>query len=114
MCSSDLIGNSWVSGGRVIVEKLNYPPLQIVVTSNDGPGSLPPVSILVYELVGICPSLDQWLSTVVDLVSHYFVMDRLVIGDIVFILGKSLPFFWVVGVRPFSSSQAVTIQRIVA
>ena len=47
------IGNSWVSGGQIIVEKLNYPPLQIVVTGNDGPGSLPPVSILIYELVGI-------------------------------------------------------------
>ena len=47
------IGNSWVSGSRVIMEKLNYPPLQIVVTSNDRPGSLPPVSILMYELVGI-------------------------------------------------------------
>ena len=47
------IGNSRVSGGRIIMEKLNYPPLQIVVTSNDGPGSLPPVSILMYELVGI-------------------------------------------------------------
>ena len=98
------ICNSWVSGGQIIVEKLNYSPLQIIVTGNDRPGSLPPVSILVYELVGICPSLDQWLSTVVDLVSHYFVMDRLVVGDIVFIFGKSLPFFWVVGVCPFSSS----------
>ena len=47
------IGNSRVSGGRIIVEKLNYPPLQIVVTGNDGPGSLPPVSVLMYELVGI-------------------------------------------------------------
>ena len=80
------------------MEKSNYPPLQIVVTGNNGPGSLPPVSVLVYELVGICPLLDQWLSTVVDLVGHYSVMDRLVIGDIVVILGKSLPFFGVVGV----------------
>ena len=64
------IGNSWVSGGWIIMEKSNYPPLQIIVTSNDGPGSLPPVSVLVYELVGICPLLDQWLLTVVDLVSH--------------------------------------------
>ena len=47
------IGNSWVSGGQIIVEKLNYPPLQIVVTGNDRPGSLPPVSILMNELVGI-------------------------------------------------------------
>ena len=47
------IGNSWVSGGRIIMEKLNYPPLQIVVTGNDGLGSLPPVSVLVNELVGI-------------------------------------------------------------
>ena len=69
------------------MEKLNYPPLQIVVPGNDGLGPLPPVSVLMYELVGICPSLDQWLSTVVDLVSHYFVMNRLVIGDIVFIFG---------------------------
>ena len=98
------IGNSRVSGGQVITEKLNYPPLQIVVTGNDGLGSLPPVSVFMYELVGICPSLDQWLSTVVDLVSHYSVMDRLVIGEAVFILGKSLPFFWVVGVCPVSSS----------
>ena len=45
------IGNSRVSGGRIIVEKSNYPPLQIVVTGNDGPGSLPPVSVLMYELV---------------------------------------------------------------
>ena len=87
------------------MEKSNYPPLQIVVTGNDGPGPLPPVSVLMYELVGVCPSLDQWLSTVIDLVSYYSVMDRLVIGDIVFILGKSLPFFWVVRVCPFSSSQ---------
>ena len=86
------------------MEKLNYPPLQIVVTGNDGPGSLPPVSVLMYELVGICPLLDQWLSTVVDLVSHYSVMDRLVTGDVVFILGKSLPFFWVVGICSLSSS----------
>ena len=84
------------------MEKSNYPPLQIVVTSNDGPGSLPPVSIFVYELVGVGPLLNQWLSTVVDLVSHYSVMDRLVIGDIVFILGKSLPFFSIVGICPFS------------
>ena len=62
------ICNSWVSGGQIVVEKLNYPPLQIVVTGNDQLGSLPPVSILVYELVGICPSLDQWLSAVIDLV----------------------------------------------
>ena len=47
------ICNSWVSGGQIIVEKLNYPPLQIVVTGNNGPGSLPPVSILIYELVGV-------------------------------------------------------------
>ena len=47
------IGNSWVSSSCIIVEKLNYPPLQIVVTSNNGPGSLPPVSVLMYELVGI-------------------------------------------------------------
>ena len=47
------IGNSWVSGGQIIVEKLNYPPLQIVVTGNDRPGPLPPVSILMYKLVGI-------------------------------------------------------------
>ena len=47
------IGNSWVSGGWIFVEKLNYPPLQIIVTSNDGLGSLPPVSVFVYELVGI-------------------------------------------------------------
>ena len=94
-----------MSGSQIIVEKLNYPPLQIIVTGNDGPGSLPPVSVLVYELVGICPLLDQWLSTVVDLVSHYSVVDRLVISDVVFISGKSLPFFWVVGVCPFSSSQ---------
>ena len=47
------IGNSWVSSGWIIVEKLNYPPLQIVVTGNNGLGSLPPVSELVYELVGI-------------------------------------------------------------
>ena len=52
------IGDSWVSGGWVVIEKLNYPPLQIIVTGNDGPGPLPPVSILVYELVGICLSLD--------------------------------------------------------
>ena len=52
------IGNSWVSSSRIIVEKLNYPPLQIIVTGNDGPGPLPPVSILVYELVGILPSLN--------------------------------------------------------
>ena len=25
------VGNSWVSGGRIIMEKLNYPCLQIVV-----------------------------------------------------------------------------------
>ena len=86
------------------MEKSNYLPLQIVVTGNNGPGPLPPVSVLVYELVGICPLLDQWLSTVVDLVGHYSVMDRLVIGDIVFIFGKSLPFFWVVGVCPLSPS----------
>ena len=47
------IGNSWVSGSRVIMEKLNYLPLQIIVTGNNGLGSLPPVSIFVYELVGI-------------------------------------------------------------
>ena len=47
------IGNSRVSGGRIVVEKLNYPPLQIVVTSNNRPGSLPPVSVFVYELVDI-------------------------------------------------------------
>ena len=98
------IGNSRVSGGRIIMEKLNYPPLQIVVTGNDGLGPLPPVSVLAYELVGVCPSLNQWLSTVVDLVSHYSVMDRLVISDIVFVLGKSLPLFWVVGICPLSSS----------
>ena len=33
-------------------------------------------------------------------------MNRLVIGNIVFVLDKSLPIFWVVGVCPFSSSQA--------
>ena len=98
------ICNSQVSGGQIVVERLNYPPLQIIVTSNDRPGSLPPVSILMYELVGICPSLNQWFSTVLDLVSHYSVMDRLVIGDVVFILGKYLPFFRVVGVCPLSSS----------
>ena len=85
------------------MEKSNYPPLQIVVTGNDGLGSLPPVSVLMYELVGVCPLLNQWLSTVLDLVSHYSVMDRLVTGDVVFILGKSLPFFCVVGVCPLSS-----------
>ena len=42
------IGNSWVFGGRVVVEKLNYPPLQIVVTGNNRPGPLPPVSIFMY------------------------------------------------------------------
>ena len=47
------IGNSQVSSGQIIVEKLNYPPLQVVVTNNNGPGSLPPVSVLMYELVGI-------------------------------------------------------------
>ena len=47
------IGNSWMSSGQIIMEKLNYPPLQIVVTGNDGPGSLPLVSVLMYELVGI-------------------------------------------------------------
>ena len=47
------ICNSWVSGGQIVVEKLNYLPLQIVVTSNDGPGSFPPVSVLMYEFVGI-------------------------------------------------------------
>ena len=47
------IGNSWVSGGRIVMEELNYPPLQIIVTGNDGPGPLPPVSVLIYELVGI-------------------------------------------------------------
>ena len=78
------------------MEKLNYPPLQIVVTGNNGPGPLTPVSVLMYELVGVCPSFDQWLSTAVDLISHYSVMDRLVIGDVVLILGKSLPFFWVI------------------
>ena len=77
-----------MSGGQIIVEKSNYPPLQIVVTGNNRLGSLPPVSVLMYELVGICPLLDQWLSTVVDLVVHYSVMDRLVTGDVVFILGK--------------------------
>ena len=44
------IGNSWVSSGWVIVEKLNYPPLQIVVTGNDGPGPLPPVSVFMYDV----------------------------------------------------------------
>ena len=39
------VGNSWVSSSRIIVIKLIYPPLQIIVTGNDGPGSLPPVSI---------------------------------------------------------------------
>ena len=47
------IGNSWVSGSRIIMEKLNYPPLQIVVTSNNGPSPLPPVSIFVNQLVGV-------------------------------------------------------------
>ena len=47
------IGNSWVSGGWIKVEKLNYPPLQIVVTGNNGLGPLPPMSVLIYELVGI-------------------------------------------------------------
>ena len=49
------IGNSQVSGSRIVMEKLNYPPLQIVVTGNNGPGSLPLVSVLMYELVGILP-----------------------------------------------------------
>ena len=47
------IGNSLASCGRIIVEKLNYPPPQIVVTGNDGLGPLSPVSVLIYELVGI-------------------------------------------------------------
>ena len=47
------IGNSQVSGGWIIVEKLNYPPPQIVVTGNNRLDSLPPVSVLMYELVGI-------------------------------------------------------------
>ena len=47
------IGNSRVSAARSSLEKLNKPPLHIVVTSNDRPGSLPPVSIFVYELVGV-------------------------------------------------------------
>ena len=47
------IGNSWVSGGQIIVEKLNYPPLQIVVTGNNRPGPLPPVSIFMNQLVGV-------------------------------------------------------------
>ena len=47
------IGNSQVSGGPIVVEKMNYPPLQIIVTGNNGLGSLPPVSVLMYELVGI-------------------------------------------------------------
>ena len=42
------IFNSWMSSGWVIVEKLNYPPPQIIVTSNNRPGPLPPVSIFVY------------------------------------------------------------------
>ena len=50
--------------------------------------------------------LNQWLSAVVDLVFHYSVMDRLVVSDIVFIIDKFLPFFWVVGICPFSSSKA--------
>ena len=39
------ICNSWVSVSQVIMEKLNYPPLQIVVTSNNGLGPLPPMSV---------------------------------------------------------------------
>ena len=41
------ICNSQVFSGWIIVEKLNYPPLQIVVIGNDKPGPLPPVSIFV-------------------------------------------------------------------
>ena len=89
-----------MSGSQVIVEKLNYPPLQIVVTGNDGLGSLPPVSILLYELVGVGPSSGQFRV----LVCPYSVVDRLVIGNVVFVTGKSLPIFRVIGVCPFCSS----------
>ena len=73
-----------MSGSRIIVEKLNYPPLQIVVTSNDGLGSLPPVSKLMYQLVGVGPLSSEFMV----LVCHYSVVDRLVIGDTIFIIGK--------------------------
>ena len=58
-------------------------------------------------MVGVCPLLNQWLSIVFDLVSHYSVMDRLVTGDVVFVFGKSLPFFWVVGVSPLGSGETL-------
>ena len=41
------ICNSWMSGGQIVMEKLIYPSLQIIVTSNNGLCPLPPVSIFV-------------------------------------------------------------------
>jgi hypothetical protein len=54
-----------------VVEIMNYPPLQIVVSGNDDLVFLPPSSVFFGHLVGICPARNLLLAVFFLLVLYY-------------------------------------------